>query len=275
MSNILDEILATKRREVAVAQAARPMAELQAQCRDLPPTRDFVGAIRARHAATELAVIAEIKRKSPSAGNFRANNDFDPAKFAASYAANGAACLSVLTDQDYFGGHLTHVAAARNACALPILRKDFVVDAYQVVEARAAGADAVLFIMDALPIDEFRELEDLAESLGLAVLVESHTEAQLHAALRLRTPLVGINNRDLTRFVTRLETTLELMAHIPSSRIVVAESGVENAQAIDLLTKNGVKTFLVGGALMREQDPGFALAQLLRQWHPSALSAGS
>ncbi|MFN8695703.1 MAG: indole-3-glycerol phosphate synthase TrpC [Burkholderiales bacterium] len=265
MPNILDEILATKRREVAAAQAARPLAELHALCRDLPPTRDFVGAIRSRHAAAELAVIAEIKRKSPSAGSFRADNEFDPAKFAASYAAHGAACLSVLTDEVYFGGHLTHVAAVRDACSLPILRKDFVVDAYQLVEARAAGADAVLFIVDALPIDEFRALEDLAESLGLAVLVESHTEAQLHAALQLRTPLVGINNRDLTRFVTRLETTLELMPHIPSARIVVAESGVENTQAIDLLTKNGVKTFLVGGALMRQEDPGIALAGLLQK----------
>lgn len=263
MSNILDEILATKRREVAAAQAARPLAELRAQCRDLPPTRDFVGAIRAKHTRGEPAVIAEIKCKSPSAGNFRADGDFDPARFAASYAANGAACLSVLTDEVYFGGHLTHVALAKAACALPILRKEFVVDAYQLVEARVAGADAVLFIVDALPIDEFRELEDLAESLDLAVLVESHTAAQLHDALRLRTPLIGINNRDLTRFVTRLETTLELMPLIAAPRITVAESGVENAQAIDLLRKNSVNTFLVGGALMREPDPGAALAQLL------------
>jgi indole-3-glycerol phosphate synthase len=263
MSNILQEILATKQREVAEARSRVAETTLYARIRELPATRDFVAAIRAKHAAGHAAVIAEIKKKSPSAGMFRADGDFDVARFAASYAANGAACLSVLTDEQYFGGSLGDLGVAKTACPLPILRKDFVVDAYQIVEARAHGADAVLFIVDALPIADFQRLEDLALSLGLAVLVESHTEAQLDQALRLKTPLIGINNRDLTRFETRVETTLDLMSRIDASRIVVSESGVESKQVFDLLTKNNVSTFLVGGSLMRAQDPGTALAALL------------
>jgi indole-3-glycerol phosphate synthase len=262
MSNILEEILATKRGEVAAAKVRIPISALLERIERLPPTRDFVGAIRARHAANLPAVIAEIKRKSPSAGLFRDAGDFVPARFAAQYAANGAACLSVLTDDNYFGGTAEDLAAARGACELPILRKDFIVDEYQVYEARAMGADAVLFIMDALTVAEFVRIEALAHSLGLAVLAESHTEAQLKQALLLKTPLMGINNRDLTRFETSLDTTLTLAPQVPSGRIVVTESGIESRQAIELMRKNGILTFLVGGALMRQPDPGAALAAL-------------
>lgn len=260
--NILDEILATKVQEVAAAKQRVPQSVLEARLGALPPTRDFVGAIRSRHAAGKPAVIAEIKKQSPSAGQFRAEADFDPTRISASYAAHGAACLSVLTDAEYFGGCLEDIARARAGSTLPILRKDFIVDAYQLVEARVAGADAVLFIMDALPLAEFVALEGLAESLGLAVLIESHTAAQLDQALQLASPLIGINNRDLTRFETRLDTTLELQDRVPEDRILVTESGIESPQAIDLMMKNRVNTFLVGGALMRQPDPGVALGQL-------------
>jgi indole-3-glycerol phosphate synthase len=264
MSNILDQILQTKRREVADAKAHVSVGALKEKISSLPPTRDFVGAIRAKHTAGLPAVIAEIKRKSPSAGPFRASGDFDPARFAASYAANGAACLSVLTDAEYFGGSVNDLVAARAACALPIIRKDFIVDEYQLYEARAMGADAVLFIMGVADVATFQRWEQTAKSLGLAVLAESHHGDELTDALLLETPLIGINNRDLTRFVTNLDTTLALLPRIPAERIVVTESGIENRQAIDLMTKNRVSTFLVGGALMRESDPGAALAALFQ-----------
>ncbi len=262
MSNILEKILATKRDEVAADKVNVNEAELYETIRQLPSTKDFVGAIRAKHRVQQSAVIAEIKKQSPSAGQFRASDDFDPARFAKSYAENGAACLSVLTDMQYFGGCADDVRAARAACDLPILRKDFVIDAYQIIEARAMGADAVLFIIDAVHITVFQEWEALATSLGLAVLAESHTEAQLKQALLLKTPLIGINNRDLTRFETNLQTTLALAPLADKGRIVVTESGIENAQAIDLMQKNGIFTFLVGGALMKADDPGIALAAL-------------
>jgi indole-3-glycerol phosphate synthase len=269
VSDILQKILATKRDEVAAAKARLPLAELKSRAKDALPLRDFVGAIRAKHAAGKAAVIAEIKKASPSAGVFRAALDskaaaFDPARFAASYAANGAACLSVLTDRDYFQGSVEDLVAARGACELPVIRKDFVIDAYQVVEARAMGADAVLFIIGALPIAEFCELEDLADSLGLAVLAESHSAAELSEALLLRTPLIGINNRDLKRFVTDINTTLTLMAQVPGNRVVVAESGIRTADAVQRMSGAGVNTYLVGGALMEKGDPGGALSALFR-----------
>lgn len=262
MADILQTILETKRREVAEASARLPVQALKEQIADLPPTRDFVAAIRSRHAGGRPAVIAEIKKRSPSAGLFRAEGDFDPARFAASYEANGAACLSVLTDNEYFGGSTADLVAARGACNLPILRKDFVVDEYQLYEARAMGADAVLFIIDAVPIKRFMALEALADSLGMAVLAESHTAHQIEQALQLKTPLIGINNRDLTKFKTDLHATISLVPSVPANRIVVTESGIENSQAIDLMKKNGIKTFLVGGAFMRVPDPGGALAKL-------------
>jgi indole-3-glycerol phosphate synthase len=265
--DILKKILATKVREVAEAKARLPMAELRAHLADAPTARDFLAAIRAKHRAGKPAVIAEIKKASPSAGVFRAALDgagatFDPARFARSYEKHGAACLSVLTDRDYFQGRVEDLVAARNACALPVLRKDFIVDEYQILDARAMGADAVLFIMGAVPIAQFQDWEAIAESLGLAVLAESHSAAELDQALMLRTPLIGINNRDLTRFVTDLGTTMTLKARVPKERIVVTESGISSRDAVQAMSNAGVNTYLIGGSLMEKSDPGAALAAL-------------
>jgi indole-3-glycerol phosphate synthase len=267
MSDILQKILATKRLEVAEAKAKFPQAELLARARDLPPTRDFVGAIRAKRAAGKLAVIAEIKKASPSAGEFRSaltgvDAAFDPARFATSYELHGAACLSVLTDRQYFQGSSEDLVAARAACRLPVLRKDFIVASYQIVEARAMGADAVLFIMGTVPIEQFMEWEQFAHSLGLSVLAESHHAGELQQALRLQTPLIGVNNRDLTRFTTNVVTTLSLQAQVPQGKILVTESGITRADTVARLSAAGVGTYLVGGALMESVDPGAALARL-------------
>lgn len=267
MSDILKKILATKYAEVAAAKARLPLAELKARAADAPPVRDFVGAIRAKHAAGLPAVIAEIKKASPSAGVFRAGlesdaKNFDPARFAKSYQQHGAACLSVLTDRDYFQGRVEDLIAARAACNLPVIRKDFIVDAYQIVEARAMGADAVLFIMGAVDITLFQEFEALAQSLGLAVLAESHSRAELEQALMLNTPLIGINNRDLTRFETDLNTTLALKRNVPSDRILVTESGINSSDSVKTMASAGVNTYLIGGSLMVCPDPGAALLSL-------------
>jgi indole-3-glycerol phosphate synthase len=267
VSDILKKILATKYVEVAAAKARLPLAELQAQVADAPPVRDFIGAICAKHAAGLPAVIAEIKKASPSAGVFRAGLDsdtrkFDPARFARSYEQHGAACLSVLTDRDYFQGSVEDLIAARAACALPVIRKDFIVDAYQIIEARVMGADAVLFIMGAVDITLFQEFEALAQSLGLAVLAESHSQAELEQALMLKTPLIGINNRDLARFKTDLNTTLALKRNVPSDRILVTESGINSLDAVKTMTLAGVNTYLIGGSLMEKPDPGAALLSL-------------
>lgn len=266
VSGILQKILATKRVEVATARAALPLAALRARAAEAPPVRDFVGAIRAKHAANRPAVIAEIKRASPSAGVFRAPlaeaEAFSPTRFAQTYERHGAAALSVLTDRDYFQGAPDDLIVARAATALPVLRKDFIVDAYQIVEARAMGADAVLFIMGVAPIATFRAWEELADDLGLAVLAESHTSAELEEALTLNTPLIGINNRDLTRFVTDLETTLSLKPRIPPDRILITESGIATAADVSLMQNSGVNTYLIGGSLMDKPDPGQALAAL-------------
>jgi indole-3-glycerol phosphate synthase len=267
MSDILKKILATKYVEVAAAKERVPLAELSSRAADAPPVRDFVGAIRAKHAAGLPAVIAEIKKASPSAGVFRAGLDsdakkFDPARFAQSYEKHGAACLSVLTDRDYFQGSDEDLVVARAACALPVIRKDFIVDAYQIIEARAMGADAVLFIMGAVDIGLFQELEALAQSLGLAVLAESHSQAELEQALMLKTPLIGINNRDLTRFETDLNTTLTLKRNVPSDRILVTESGISSPESVKTMALAGVNTYLIGGSLMEKADPGAALLSL-------------
>ncbi len=266
MADILSRILETKRREVHEAREQVPLDVLTERARSAAPARDFVGAIRARHAAGKVAVIAEIKQASPSAGVFRKKlgGGFDPASFARSYEAHGAACLSVLTDRDYFQGSPAHLVAARAACHLPVLRKDFVVDAYQIVEARAMGADAVLFIMGAVDIALFQEWEQLAFSLGLAVLAESHNEAELQLALRLQTPLMGVNNRDLTTFKTDIGTTLRLKGRVPDNRILVTESGIDNADIAGRLTEQGLRTFLIGGALMGLDDPGEGLGTLFQ-----------
>lgn len=260
MSDILQRILATKREEVAAAKHAVASAEGELHARAAPPPRDFVGAIRARLAAGRPAVIAEIKRASPSRGLLREH--FDPAAIARSYEAAGATCLSVLTDLDYFQGTAGHLVAARAACALPALRKDFIIDPYQVFEARAQGADCVLLIAAALDQEAMRALERIAAELCMAVLVEVHDAAELDAALTLATPLIGINNRNLRTFDTRLETTLDLLPRVPRGRIVVTESGIAAAEDVRRMRAAGVETFLVGEAFMRAPEPGAALMDL-------------
>jgi len=257
---ILDRILEVKRAEIAGARALVPLPELERRAREAPPARDFVGALRAKLDAGQPAVIAEIKRASPSKGLLRA--DFDPAAIAADYAAAGAACMSVLTDRDFFQGSPAHLASARNACSLPALRKDFVVDPYQVAESRAMGADCILLIAACLSGAQMAELEAAAKAYSLAVLVEVHDGAELDGALALRTPLVGVNNRNLRTFETRLETTLELRSRIPPGRIAIAESGIAERADVERLRRGSVNAFLVGEAFMRAASPGEALKKL-------------
>jgi len=258
--DILRRILATKRAEVEAARAAIPLAEIVCHASAAPPPRDFAGALRAKIAAAKPAVIAEIKRASPSKGLLREH--FDPAAIARSYAAAGAACLSVLTDREYFQGAPEHLAAARAACNLPVLRKDFIIEPYQVYEARALGADCILLIAAALAPGDMRGLEQLALGLGMAVLVEVHDAAELEAALGLRTPLLGINNRDLRSFETRLETTLDLLTRVPADKLVITESGILAPTDVDRMRAAGVGAFLVGEAFMRAPEPGKALQAL-------------
>ena len=260
MSDILNKILAVKREDVAAAVLIKPLAEVRATAEAQTKPRDFVGAIRGKLAAGESAVIAEIKKASPSKGVIRA--DFRPAEIAADYAAHGAACLSVLTDRQFFQGAPEYLQAARAACALPVLRKDFLVDAYQVYEARAMGADAILLIAAALDLPTMRDFEAIARSFGLAVLVEVHNGDELDAALQLETPLIGVNNRNLRTFEVSLQTTLDLLPRIPADRIVVTESGILAGADVELMHRHGVGTFLVGEAFMRQERPGAALAEL-------------
>ncbi|NML26984.1 indole-3-glycerol phosphate synthase TrpC [Zoogloea dura] len=260
MSDILNKILAVKREEVTVARLAVSDTAVREQAAAQPPARDFVGAIRAKLAAGRAAVISEIKKASPSKGVIRA--DFRPAEIAVAYEKAGAACLSVLTDRQFFQGAPEFLQAARAACALPVLRKDFLVDTYQVYEARAMGADAILLIAAALSLAEMQEMEALAESLGLAVLVEVHNGEELDLALQLRTPLVGINNRNLRTFEVSLQTTLDLLPRIPADRIVVTESGILTPEDVALMRASKVNAFLVGEAFMRVDDPGAGLAAL-------------
>jgi len=259
--DILERILARKRAELEAARAAVPLAEMQQRAAAAAPARDFVGALRAKVAAGRPAVIAEMKRASPSKGLLRA--EFDPAAIARGYEAGGAACLSVLTDRDFFQGDPAHLAQARNACALPVLRKDFITEPYQVHEARALGADCILLIAAVLARQDMQGLEASARSLGMAVLVEVHDADELEAALSLQTPLLGINNRNLRSFETRLETTLDLLPRVPRDRIVVSESGIAGRTEIARLSAQGVQAFLIGEALMRAADPGRALAKLI------------
>ena len=262
MADILRRILARKRAELEEARAGCPLAEIEASARSAPPPRDFAGAIRSKIAAGRPAVIAEIKKASPSKGLLRA--DFDPAAIARSYESGGAACLSVLTDRDFFQGAPGHLVEARAACTLPVLRKDFITEPYQVFESRALGADCILLIAAALAPQDMRGLEACARALGMAVLVEVHDAVELEAALTLQTPLVGINNRNLRTFETTLETTLGLLPTIPTGRIVVAESGLRSADDIALLRGHGVPAFLIGEAFMRAPEPGRALLQLFK-----------
>jgi indole-3-glycerol phosphate synthase len=263
MNDRLHKILAVKREEVEAAQkrysrkAIRQAAE--ASCQEDPP-RDFVAALRQKRDAGQVAVIAEIKKASPSQGVIR--EDFDPPAIAADYAAHGAACLSVLTDRLFFQGAPEFLVAARSVCTLPVLRKDFVIDAYQVFEARALGADAILLIVAALDWPQLRDLESIAQELGMAVLVESHNRAELELALQLNTPLIGINNRNLRDFSVNVHTTLDALPLIPAHRHVVTESGIHSRNDVERLMSEGVGSFLVGEAFMRAASPGQALAQL-------------
>ncbi|MEY4591579.1 MAG: Indole-3-glycerol phosphate synthase [Pseudomonadota bacterium] len=260
MSDILKKILATKVEEVASAKYRLPLAEVKAAAFDQLPGRDFVGAIWAKRAEKQSAVIAEIKKASPSKGVIRA--DFRPADIAQSYAQHGAACLSVLTDVQYFQGSVDYLKAARAACALPVLRKDFLVDAYQVYEARQMGADAILLIVSALSLGQMQDMEGIAHELGMSVLVESHDGEELEVALKLQSPLMGINNRNLRTFEVTLDMTLSQLGRIPDNRIVVTESGILKHEDVALMRANGVDTFLVGEAFMRAPDPGVELAKL-------------
>jgi indole-3-glycerol phosphate synthase len=259
--DILRRILEVKREEVAAAKRRLPQAEAEAQARAAAPVRDFAAALR----RARPAVIAEIKRASPSRGVLR--SDFDPAGIAKSYETWGATCMSVLTDIQFFQGAPEHLAAARAACSLPALRKDFITDPYQVFESRVLGADCVLLIAACLERSRMAELEALAHSLGLGVLVEVHDADELEAALALSTPLIGINNRNLRTFDTRLETTLDLLQRIPAGRIVVTESGIQSPADVARLRAAGVNAFLVGEAFMRAPDPGRALAALFAPPH--------
>ncbi|HEX7054198.1 MAG TPA: indole-3-glycerol phosphate synthase TrpC [Burkholderiales bacterium] len=258
---ILERIVAAKRAEVAAAKEQLPPERLEEACRSAPPVRDFVAALRARRPA----VIAESKKASPSRGVLRA--DYRPADIARSYERAGAACLSVLTDREFFQGSDDDLRAARSACALPVLRKDFVIDPYQVLEARAMGADCILLIAACLSRAEMLSLEKRARALGMAALVEVHDAAELEAASALETPLIGVNNRDLRSFTTRLETTLELLPRLPAGRILVTESGILSAADVQRLRAAGVEAFLVGEAFMRSPDPGAALRELFSAGH--------
>jgi indole-3-glycerol phosphate synthase len=260
MSDVMARIIAAKRREVEEARTRLPLADVERRAREADPPRGFEAALRRRVAAGEPAVIAEIKRASPSRGLIRA--DFDPVRIAGSYASNGAACLSVLTDREFFGGSPDDLRAARSACALPVLRKDFMIDPYQVHEARSWGADCILLIMDAVPDGELDAMARLAKGLGMDVLVECHDAAQLERALGLPTTLVGVNNRDLRTFETRLETTLGLVSRVPPDRLLVAESGIGERGDVERLAKAGVGAYLVGSAFMAAEDPGKMLSGL-------------
>jgi indole-3-glycerol phosphate synthase len=260
MSDILERIVAVKREEIAEATARRPLAGLLREAMSQPPARDFIASLRRRIERGHAAVIAEVKKASPSKGVLR--DPFDPAAIAASYAAHGAACLSVLTDRSFFQGATEALQQARAACALPVLRKDFIVDPYQVVEARAMGADCILLIAACLDDPTMAALEDEAESLGVAVLVEVHDGAELDRALRLRTPLVGINNRNLRSFEVSLDTTLGLLGQVPPDRLLVTESGILEPADVQRMRSAGVEAFLVGEAFMRAPNPGEALARL-------------
>lgn len=260
MSDILNKILNVKAQEVSAAKSVRSQQQLGLDAEKALPVRDFVGAIRSKINAGQSAVIAEIKKASPSKGIIRA--DFQPAEIARSYAQHGAACLSVLTDEQFFQGSAEYLKQARAACELPVLRKDFIVDEYQIWQARAMGADAILLIAAALDVKQMQAFESLAHRLEMAVLVEVHNGEELDAALQLNTPLIGVNNRNLRTFEVSLQTTLDLLGGIPQDRIVVTESGIFTREDVLLMRTNQVYAFLVGEAFMRAEVPGAELAKV-------------
>ncbi|PUE53819.1 indole-3-glycerol-phosphate synthase [Limnohabitans sp. Rim8] len=260
MSDILNEIVAVKHQEVAAALQRKSLAAMRADAESRVLTRDFVGALRAKIAAGLPAVIAEIKKASPSKGVIR--EDFIPADIAQSYAEHGAACLSVLTDKDFFQGQVDYLKQARASCDLPVLRKDFMVDPYQVYEARVMGADCILLIAACLTDVQMAEMEAIARNLDMAVLVEVHDAAELQRALKLKTPLVGINNRNLRTFEVSLDTTIGMLKDVPADRLLITESGIVQRSDVQKMRDANVHAFLVGEAFMRAPDPGVALAEL-------------
>jgi indole-3-glycerol phosphate synthase len=260
--DILKRILARKVEEIAERQQRLSLRELQRQVESLPPPRPFLDHLKRTITQSRAAVIAEIKRASPSKGLLR--DPFEPVEIARRYAAAGATCLSVLTDRDFFQGHEDYLREARAACELPVLRKDFIIDPYQVYEARLIGADCILLIGAALDDTALRELARLAVNLQMDVLVEVHDAGELERALRIEAPLIGVNNRNLRTFETRLDTTLNLLPRIPADRTVVTESGIHTPADVALMRAHGVHAFLVGEAFMRAPDPGAKLAELFR-----------
>ena len=265
MSDILNKILAVKNQEIAAALSAKPLPVMRAEAEQAAPARDFAGAIRSKIAAGQPAIIAEIKKASPSKGVIRA--DFRPAEIASSYERHGAACLSVLTDEQFFQGSAEYLKQAREACSLPVLRKDFMVHEYQIYQSRAMGADAILLIASALTLNQMKALEKLAHKLGMDVLVEVHDGKELEVALQLSTHLIGINNRNLRTFEVSLQTTLDLLSRISASEkgqdcIVVTESGIFTSEDVKLMRDHQVNTFLVGEAFMRAVEPGAELAKV-------------
>ena len=260
MNDILAKILQTKKEEVAAARQLRSEADLLREAKSRKDVRGFVRALNYKISQGQPAVIAEVKKASPSKGVIREN--FNPTEIATSYAAHGAACLSVLTDMQYFQGAYDHLRQARAACALPVLRKDFMVDTYQVIHARAIGADCILLIVAALSLNQLLELEALAHELGMDVLVEVHDKDELDTALQLKSSLLGINNRNLRTFETSLQNTIDLLDLIPEGKLIITESGILNADDVKTMRDHQVNAFLVGEAFMRQPDPGVALEQL-------------
>ena len=260
MTDILDRIIAVKQDEVAALMQQKPLSAMRADAESRVLTRDFVGALRSKIAVGKPAVIAEIKKASPSKGVLRA--DFVPADIAQSYAEYGAACLSVLTDKQFFQGSVEYFKQARASCSLPALRKDFMIDPYQIYESRVMGADCILLIAAVLNDAQMKDMESVAMALDMAVLVEVHDGAELERSLKLKTPLIGINNRNLKTFEVSLETTLGLLLQVPGDRIIVTESGISAAQDVKRMRDAKVHAFLVGEAFMRAEDPGLALDAL-------------
>jgi len=261
MSDILEKILQTKSDEVKKAKSIKSIKDLESEINLVNDERDFLNAIISRHEKKLSAVIAEIKKASPSKGVIR--SDFNPSLIAKSYEDGGAACLSVLTDEDYFQGELGYLKEVKAACQLPVLRKDFIIDAYQIYESKSAGADCILLIAAALELDQMKEFEEIASTLNMNVLVESHNLEELKNALQLKTQLIGINNRNLKTFDVSLDTTFDLKKEIPQDRIVITESGIFTHDDLKLMNDHGIFTFLIGEAFMRDKDPGNSLNNFL------------
>ena len=263
MTNILDKILDTKALEVSQAKSIKPINVIKNEIKHISKPRDFIGSIEKKHQEGLSAVIAEIKKASPSKGVIRVN--FDPESIAKSYEHGGATCISVLTDIEFFQGAPNFLQKVKNNCLLPVLRKDFIIDEYQIFESRALGADCILLIASALKVEQLKKYESVAHDLGMAVLIEAHNEEELEKALHLKTPLVGINNRDLKTFEVSLKTSINLVAKIPNNKIPITESGIFNSSDIQLMNDNNIFTFLVGEAFMRDDDPGQSLNALINK----------